>query len=312
MLSSLNMSDTSLPTVTVIIPTYNRGHVIRRALHSVLHQTYQSLEVIVVDDGSTDNTEAIVESFNDPRILYIRHETKQGAATARNTGIKAASADFIAFQDSDDEWLCEKLERQMAIFRQAGAEVGVVYTGFVRLENNQASYCPPKDFRKSGNILESLLNGNFVTTQAAVVRKECFQKVGLFDEQLPRLQDWELFIRMAKRYEFICIDEIFLVVYHSTTSITADDSLFPVALKIILVKHQDDFEKYKNILVRHYHLLGRINCASGEMAKGLGCFVQSVRHDPFCLMCWVRLLIALPGSRFYRFSSNIIDKVRNA
>lgn len=306
------MSDTSLPTVTVIIPTYNRGHVIRRALHSVLHQTYQSLEVIVVDDGSTDNTEAIVASFNDPRILYIRHETKQGAAAARNTGIEAASADFIAFQDSDDEWLCEKLERQMAIFRQAGANVGVVYTGFLRLENNRASYCPPKNIKKSGNILESLLNGNFVTTQAVVVRKACFQKVGMFDEQLPRLQDWELFIRMAKHYEFICIDEPFLIAFHSTTSITADDSLLLVALKTILRKHQDDFVKCEKALSRQYYLLGMFTCASGEMAKGLGCFVQSLRQDPFCLMCWVRILVTLPGGRFYRFSSNIIDKVRNA
>lgn len=240
------------PLVTVIIPTYNRGHVIRRALHSVLNQTYQNIEVIIVDDGSTDDTLAIIKSFDDPRIRYIHHVEKQGAPAARNTGIKAASADFIAFQDSDDEWLCEKLEKQMDVFRQAGPEVGVVYTGFLRLENNRASYYPSNDVSTlSGNILESLLHGNFVTTQAVVVRKDCFLKVGLFDEQLPRLQDWELFLRIAEHYKFVCINEPLLMAFYSPISITGDRSRLPIALKIILNKHHDLFSRNRKILMRH-------------------------------------------------------------
>lgn len=310
MLASPDMSDAS-PTVTVIIPTYNRGYVIRRALNSVLNQTYRNLEVIVVDDGSTDDTETILRSFAETRLRYIRHEVRRGAAAARNTGIKASSSKFIAFQDSDDEWLCEKLERQMAVFRQAGNEVGVVYTGFLRLEHNKASYWPQKHTNKTGNILESLLNGNFVTTQAVVVRRECLNKAGLFDEQLPRFQDWELFIRIAKHYEFICIDEPLLIVFHSSESITADDSLYPIALKAILLTHQDEFMKCEEALAGNYYSLGKFLCASGEMADGIDYLVKSLRHDPLRIMCWANLLAAFPGSRFYRFSSKLIDKVSN-
>jgi glycosyltransferase involved in cell wall biosynthesis len=246
--------------VSVIIPTYNRADVIGRALHSVLHQTYQDLEVIIVDDGSTDDTEVVVRSFRDARVRYIRHENKQGAPVARNTGIKAAKAEFIAFQDSDDEWLCDKLEKQIEAFSKASPETGVVYTGFLRIENTQATYYPSGDVnRLSGSILKALLHGNFITTQAALVRKDCFLKAGLFDEQLPRLQDWELFIRIAKYYKFICINEPLLLAFYSDDSITADSSKLAVALRLILNKHHDVFSKHKKILVMHHAflLLGR-------------------------------------------------------
>jgi len=128
------------PTVSVIISTYNRAHLIGRAIQSVLNQTYQDFEVIVVDDGSTDNTEEIVKSFNDPRIRYIRHEKNKGAAAARNTGIKAARGKYIAFQDSDDEWLPEKLEKQMKVFENAPPEAGVVYTDMQRINEDGEHY----------------------------------------------------------------------------------------------------------------------------------------------------------------------------
>lgn len=304
------MSDIS-PTVTVIIPTYNRGYIIRRALHSVLNQTYRNLEVIVVDDGSTDDSELIVRSFGDARVRYIRHEMKQGAPAARNTGIKAAQTEFIAFQDSDDEWLCEKLEKQMAIFQRAGNEVGVVYTGFLRIEGNRVAYFPPKNIKKSGNILESLLNGNFVTTQGVVVRRECLITAGLFDEQLPRLQDWDLFLRLAKHYEFICIDEPLLVTFHSTVSITGNNNLLPIAWKIIIEKHRDLFMARRKALARNYYSFGKLICASNDVIGGRQYFVKSLQSNPLRLICWTRYLLTLPGRKFYRFFSEILDNIVN-
>jgi glycosyltransferase involved in cell wall biosynthesis len=297
------------PTVSVIIPTYNRAQLVRRALYSVLHQTYRNIEVIIVDDCSTDDTEIVVTSFRDSRVRYIRHEINRGAAMARNTGINAASSEFIAFQDSDDEWLCDKLEKQMKKFDQVGLKVGVVYTGFLRIKENHAVYFPRKEIKKSGDVLVSLLNENFVTTQAAVVRKECFKKIGLFDEQLPRLQDWDLFIRIAKYYQFICIDEPCLIAFHSAISISADDRIFPIALKIILDKHQDVFCRNDNILAKAYYALGMAICASGDMAGSIY-FYRSLRLNPWRLICWIRWISTLPGSRFYRIASKAIDRVR--
>lgn len=243
------ITDNSL--IAVIIPTYNRAYVIKRALHSVLHQTYQNLEVIVVDDGSTDNTEEIVKSFADSRVRYIRHEVRRGAPAARNTGINATRADFIAFQDSDDEWLCDKLEKQMQVFSTAGSEVGVVYTGFLRLTNNTSTYYPPPERKNiSGNILESLLHGNFIGMPTVLIKKECFAKAGVFDEKMPRLQDWELFIRIAKQYEFLLVNEPLLLAFYSNQSITTSNK-YDIALKLILDKHRDIFSKHMKILLAH-------------------------------------------------------------
>lgn len=266
------------PKVTVIIPTHNRAHVIRRALHSVLHQTYGNLEVIVVDDASTDNTGETVASSQDPRIIYLRHETRKGASAARNTGIRAASGDFIAFQDSDDEWLNQKLEKQMAVLLQASDDVGLVYSGFLRFEGKRATYCPSKRVKKkSGRILSTLLDGNFVTTQAVVVRKECLAKAGLFDEKLPRLQDWELFIRVAEYYEFACIDEPLLIAFHSPESITADESLVPVALKMILAKHEKLFLRHPRSHAKHCRDLSLWAFKTGMISDGGRYLVKSLR-----------------------------------
>ena len=119
--------------VSVILPLYNRAESIVGAINSVLDQTYRNLELIVVDDASTDQSIELVEAISDPRIRLLRHETNQGAAAARNTGIEAAKGGYVAFQDSDDEWLPEKLDKQMQVFLAAPEGVGAVYCGFVRM-----------------------------------------------------------------------------------------------------------------------------------------------------------------------------------
>jgi len=110
-----------------------------RAIQSVLDQTYEDFELIVVDDGSTDNTEEVVKNFGNDKIRYIRHEENKGAAAARNTGIRAARGEYIGFQDSDDEWLPVKLEKQIKVFETAPPEVGVVYTDMQRINERGSS-----------------------------------------------------------------------------------------------------------------------------------------------------------------------------
>jgi glycosyltransferase involved in cell wall biosynthesis len=151
-------TDKNPPVISVIIPTYNRAHLVGRAIRSVLAQTFQDWELIVVDDGSSDNTEEVVCSFQDPRICYISHEVNRGGSAARNTGIKVARGEYVSFLDSDDEWLPEKLEKQLACFRNTQMEqLGMVVCGRIDLDE-KGEKVTEKNPDVHGWVYEDILN----------------------------------------------------------------------------------------------------------------------------------------------------------
>ena len=267
--------------VSVIIPTHNRAALLRRSVESVLNQSYQNFELIIVDDASTDNTQEIIRSFNDPRISYIRNNKNRGGAAARNIGIEAAKGSYIAFQDSDDEWLPEKLEKQINLFKTAAPHVGVVYTGFYRVKDGIKTYIPCSIIRKKeGNISKTILNGSFVSTQTVLAKRECFDKAGLFDEELPRLQDWELFIRISRFFHFNIIDEPLVLVHNQAVSISSDNNALIKALKHILQRHFDIFHKNKNALSKLYVNLAMLYYSYGDSQRGKSCFIKAVEAYP--------------------------------
>lgn len=302
------------PIVSVIIPTYNRAHLIGRAIQSVLNQTYQNLEIIVVDDGSTDNTGEVIKKFqeHDKRIIYIKHEKNKGGSAARNTGIKAARGEYIAFQDSDDEWLPEKLEKQMEVFKNTSSKVGVVYTGFWRIKDNEKTYIPQSWVKqKDGNIYFELLKGNFVTTQSIVVRKVSLERVGYFDEKLPRLQDWELVIRLSKYYDFKCIDEPLLTSPFTPDSISANNDALVKAFELILNKHFKDFNKHKEILSKHYFNIGINLCLSNNFEKGRNYLIKAINIYPYNIKHLLITLVSFLGQSFFYRIVKIYRKLKN-
>lgn len=302
------------PTVSVIIPTYNRAHLIGRAIQSVLNQSYQDFEIIVVDDGSTDDTEEVIKEFQeqDKRIRCIRHEKNKGAAAARNTGITAAKGEYIAFQDSDDEWFSKKLEKQMNVFATAPVEVGVVYTSFWRIEKDKKNYIPSSWVtQKEGKIHKELLKGNFVTTQSIVTRKECFEKSGMFDESLPRLQDWELVIRLSKYYDFKCVDEPLLISSYILDSISANNEALIIALKLILSKHFNDFAEDKNLLSKHYFRIGVNLCSRGDFEEGRNHLIKAIKTHPLNIKYLLVTFLSFFGQGVYNKAVEGYRRVRN-
>ncbi len=294
--------DSGNPEVSVILPTYNRAHLIKRAIQSVLNQTYQNFEIIVVDDGSTDNTEEIVRDLNNQKIRYIRHNENKGAACARNTGIKVARGDYIAFQDSDDEWFPNKLERQMEVFKNAPLEVGVVYTGAWLIRNNKRIYRPLFTTKqREGNICKELFEERiaWMTTPVFIVRKECFNRLGLFEERLPSLSDWELWLRISKYYEFKYIDEPLVTQYYTANSISTDLNAHIEARKLILEKHFEEFKKNKESLARYFFNIGARLCSVGKIRQGIKYFLKSFKIFPFNLRPLLIILISIFGSTFY-------------
>ncbi len=291
-------------TVSVVIPTHNRAALLPRAMRSVLAQTYRDLELIVVDDASTDDTERVVASFDDPRIRYIRHDGRRGAAAARNAGIRAARGAYIAFQDSDDEWLLEKLDKQMQVLRANGRSAEVVYCGFLRWRGGSAHYVPePSVTVRQGDILTQLLLGNFVSTQTLLLRRQCIENAGGFDERLARFQDWELAIRLAKAHEFRCVDEPLVLVHETPGNITGDDAAGIRALEIILEKHDAELRQNPATLASRLRSLGHMKCIDGALADGRRHFYEAVKVQPQNWKAWAALALALLGAPAYRLAA---------
>ena len=288
------------PTVSVVIPTYNRAHLIGRSIRSVLSQTYQDFEIIVVDDASTDNTEEVLRSLGNERIRYIRHEQNKGANAARNTGIKAARGKYIAFQDSDDIWLPDKLEKQMNVFKAALPNVGVVYTGCIRVFGNNIYYFPSSQFiKKDGDIHQQLLIGNFIGTQSIIAPKEYLEKVGMFDERFPRLQDWELVIRLSKYYKFRFIDEPLLISPYTADSISTDTDALIKALKLLIEKHFEEFKNNNKMLASLYSTIGSAFRLIGDFNNARVYYIKAVKTYPFNYRALFHLILSFVGEEKY-------------
>lgn len=206
----------TIPAVSVIIPTYNRAKTIQRAIDSVLNQTFSDLELIVVDDCSTDNTSAILGQYGgNKRVRIIKHDKNRGEGGARNTGIRHSHANYIAFLDSDDEWLKNKLEKQMPIIQNADENIGVVYAYSV-MQNEDGSNASIQRPSMRGDILSDLLYGKCpAISSSALIRRECFQD-HLHDETLPSFQDWDLWLQIAQDYQFEYIPEPLCIIYLGT------------------------------------------------------------------------------------------------
>lgn len=234
--------------VSIIIPVHNRANTIKRSMDSILQQTYSDFELIVVDDGSTDNAYQIVKSYEDARIRYFRTEKRYGANHARNLGIQNAEGEYIAFQDSDDVWMENKLERQMNIFKQY-PQIDIVWCRYLRVTMSGENQIVPEKHRKDRlqtEIEKVLANGNVVGTPTMIIRKKCFEQTGFFDETIQRYQDWELCIRLVQKFNFYFMDEILVKAYESERSITKVNSAMESQF-LILKKHQDFFEKMGNL-----------------------------------------------------------------
>jgi glycosyltransferase involved in cell wall biosynthesis len=210
--------------VSVVLPTFDRARLLPRAIESVLAQTFRDFELIVVDDGSTDDTPRVVAPYLRDRVAYVRLERNMGAAAARNAGIRLAAGELLAFQDSDDEWLPEKLERHVRVFDEAGPPIGVVYSDMVRIladgtehHHRSPTIVPGRLVNPETRFYEVWMLG----IQSCVVRRECFDLVGAFDETLPSYEDLELFIRLSRRVSFVHVEEP-LVRYHQTQGLSSD------------------------------------------------------------------------------------------
>ena len=248
--------------VSVIIPTYNREKTIIKCIDSVLKQTYKNIEVIVVDDCSSDNTEKIVKSTYGTKVKYLKLKKNSGACIARNKGIDISKGEYIAFQDSDDVWHEDKLEKQLNIMIEQNADIS--FCNFNKYSTKSSSYKELPILQEGFISYEKLLEKSVVSTQCIVAKSCCFKKIK-FDSNMPRLQDWDVILQLSKEFSVYHINEGLVDMYVQDDSISSHPEKGLIAIKYIIEKNKEAIYKNKNILrniyinVAYYKILNKQN-----------------------------------------------------
>ena len=228
-------------TISIIIPTYNRKEKIVNSIQSVLNQTYLNIEIIIIDDCSTDNTDQIIKKIKDNRIKYIKLKKRHGAPYARNLGIKLANGKFIAFQDSDDIYYYNKLEKQMKNLKKNNSDLDFCNIK-IHINKTLDRIVPNEKAIKeiiNRNIYGALINlGNFISTQSILVKKSNIEKY-FFDIKFPRLQDYDLMLRMIPNLKVSFTNEILVELFRNNDSISNDPIKLQKSLNLLLKKNYE-------------------------------------------------------------------------
>lgn len=273
--------------VSVVIPTYNRARTIRRAVMSVLSQSYENLELLVVDDASVDETVDILQSINDPRLRILKQARNGGASAARAAGIAAAQGELIAFQDSDDYWLPDKLESQMRALAELPDDYVAVFhcmiiygcdveSGKTRFGERRA-FCEPKPGRilADGDMSEAFLWGNFMGPPTVLLKKAAYHAAGGFDRRLRNHNDWDFHIRLSRIGKIKYIDRPLMIVYNSADGISKITRASAYSTVMILGKIKRIAPETKALAVvalqvhRHLMLNGKPKLARRYLRKAI-------------------------------------------
>lgn len=285
------------PLVSVITPTRNRARLLPRAVASVLAQTHGNLELILVDDHSTDGTPAFISSVKDPRLRHIRLPESVGDAAARNIGLDAARGEYVCFVDDDDEISPEKLRLQLERFSSAPPEVGLVYCGAVFMLEREGRKLLEVHPVLKGQVYAEMLGKNHLTLIAPLIRRECFDVAGVFDEKLRSSSDWDLWIRISRHFCFDFVPDLLAVIYVHGKQISSNLERKIAAREYILRKYERELEAHPDALAESLRRLGILHCLAGDLGRGRSCFRRAITTGRGRKSLYAHLFLAtlMPG-----------------
>ena len=273
------------PTVSVVLPTYNRASALPGAIRSVFEQSHQPLELIVVDGGSTDGTDEVLTAVDDERLHVRRREEPDGPGTARNEGVQLADGEYVAFVDADDRWRPRKLERQLTAMDRADAAVAL--TG---LEKSAGE--PRTRDGAAGDVHDDILHLDIPTyTSTLVAERSALIDVGGFDEDLSCFEDWELCLRLSRDYPFAFVDEP-LVLKGTGKNISADPDRLVSAFRRL----DRQYELPQTARAQFLTDVGMTHLEGGRLSKGRSYVARSLWLDPIQPKAAAALALSLPGS----------------
>lgn len=294
------------PLVSVIITTYNRFEFLCRAIDSVLCQTYENIEIIVVDDCSSDGTEERIKKYF-KYINYVRNQENHGLSASRNVGIRIASGDYISFLDDDDELFPEKIEKQISIFLE-NRELDVVYCGWIKRYLNISIKKTPK---LKNVIFPEVLDSCPGAIHTLLIKKKCFFLVGFFDEKLEIYEDFDFWIRLSQKFLFDYIPEPLVVYNFHGCQMTIKSEKDIPGRDVLLDKHKDLFWENKSYLYRHLRRQAS-NCAViGEYKSFYRYIFKSIQVRPAFPGSYVHLIISVLSRKLHKsLISGLREKCR--
>ncbi len=285
-----------MPTVSVVIPAYNAARYVEDAVDSVLGQTFRDVEVLVVDDGSTDGTEAVLSRYGNA-IRYLRQENR-GVSAARNRGIQESTGRYVAFLDADDMWFPEKLDRQIAALESSGQH-RACYSAHVICTEALTPLAVQRSVRHGSTLEDLLLRGNVVGTPSSVLcERSLFSIVDRFDPRLSQCADWDMWVRLATITEFLYLDEPLVTYRQHGSNMSADPALLErdsvrvleKAFELPSVPHQVRAAR-RTVFARNYMVLAGTYFYAHRYPDFVRCAVRAVSLDAGQLGC----LMAFPG-----------------
>jgi len=272
-----------MPEVSVIIPARNAARHIGRAVRSALAQTVRDIELIVIDDCSDDDTDAVAAAAGKEAVKIIRHTSNKGAGGARNSGIHASRGRYIAFLDSDDAWHPDKLEKQLALFKGREDSLACVYCGFSAFDPATGIKVGEIHPSRKGDIEAALLMENCVAGggSTALVPRPLLEKAGFFDEKLATCEDWDLWLRLSRLGEFDFCPESLCDIYATPGSLSSDPRKMLAFREAMLEKHADAYLAKPRILAARYYVLGLQSARCGLADKAADYFIRAKDMDEY-------------------------------
>lgn len=287
------------PMVSVILPTRDRAAMLALSAGSVLAQSYRDLELIVVDDGSTEDVAGAAAALEDDRVRYIRRSTCGGPGAARNTGLEAAQGRYVTFQDSDDEWLLDKLALQMRAIERSGDDTMCVCGLLRRLGDRWRPYVPPEGTKAGQSGFAVIASRPHSYPQTWLLPRAAIEAVGGFEERLRIWEDWELLLRLSGQIRIVSLPQPLVLSEQAPDSISYENKAgFLHAAQFILEKHAATFERHRRQRGHTRYLLARLLINAGQMSKARRALLGAISDDPARIRAWVLLAGSLLGQSF--------------
>lgn len=260
--------------VSIIVPVYNRADLVDRCVNDLLRQTHAKVEIVIVDDGSSDHPDKVISRINDSRIKFISYSPNRGACYARNYGADHSEGEYIAFQDSDDTWCEDKIEKQLRYLEQNGCDM--VFCGMERVDKSKSErfYYPRGKVNTKNNFHRSLLCGNCISTQTMLMKRFVFENTR-FDPEIKRFQDWDFAIRASKKYDIGYISEALVYSEIQSNSITSMNSAIN-GLNAIYKKYEDEIIVDNYIYSKFMEKIGDAEYRNTPKA-GLPWYIKSMK-----------------------------------